>query len=89
MAYGSGARRCYNATVRQPELHGRCKEPDVSCTNQAHKDTVSLCDELIEDGVMELVYCPREENGADIFTNALGKYVLQAHLQKLGVGPRR
>ena len=44
---------------------------------------------LIKDWVVELVYCPTQENGADIFTKALGKDLLQSHLHKLGIGPRR
>ena len=66
--------------AKNPVFHARTKHIEI----QYH-----YVRELIEDGVMELVYCPTEENGADIFTKALGKDLLQSHLQRLGIGPRR
>ena len=43
--------------------------------------------ELIEDGVIELEYCPTEDNCADIFTKALRSDLLVRHLHRLGIGP--
>lgn len=34
-------------------------------------------------------YYPILENGADIFTKALGKEVLEKHLHHFGIGPKR
>ncbi|KAH7365637.1 hypothetical protein KP509_18G038800 [Ceratopteris richardii] len=45
--------------------------------------------ELIQDGIVEISYCPTEENGADIFTKALGREQILRHFPKLGIGPRR
>ena len=44
--------------------------------------------ELIKDKVVELEYCPNQENCADIFTKALPSNLHYPHCQQLGIGPR-
>ena len=43
---------------------------------------------LIEDEVVELEYCPTQQNRADIFPKALPKDLHDQHPQQLGVGRR-
>ena len=68
------------AIAKNQVFHARTKHIEIEY-HYMHK--------LIKDEVVELVYCPIEENGIDIFTKVLGKDLLQAHLQRLGAGPRR
>ena len=41
------------------------------------------------DGEVDLVYCSTTENVVDIFTKALGRDLLERHLHRLGVGPKK
>ena len=52
------------AIAESPVFHAQTKHIEI----QYHY----VC-ELIEDGVVELVHVPTKENGANIFTKALGK----------------
>ena len=66
----------YMAIAKNPVFHARTKHIEIHY-HYVHK--------LIENGVVELVYCPTLKNGADIFTKALGKDLHQAHLQRLSI----
>ncbi|KAJ7544622.1 hypothetical protein O6H91_09G086400 [Diphasiastrum complanatum] len=68
------------AIAKNPVFHARTKHIEI------HYQYIR---ELIEDGVIELEYCPTNENGADIFTKALGSVQHSGHLFQLGLGPRQ
>ena len=65
------------AIAKNPVFHARTKHIEI----QYH-----YVRELIEDGVIELEYCPTEDNCADILTMALGSDLLVRHLHPLGIG---
>ena len=59
------------AIAKNPMFHARTKHIEI----QYH-----YVRELIEDGVIELEYCPTEDNCAYIFTKALGSDLLVSAL---------
>ncbi|KAI5083977.1 hypothetical protein GOP47_0000146 [Adiantum capillus-veneris] len=64
------------AIAKNPVFHACTKHIEV----QYH-----YVRELIEDEIVELEYCPTEDNCENIFTKALGKDQLLQHLHQLGV----
>lgn len=69
------------AIVKNPMFHTRTKHIEI----QYH-----FLHELIMDGEVNLVYCAFVEIECyRIFTKALGRDLLERHLHRLGIGPKK
>ena len=67
------------ALTQNPEYHARTKHIDIR---------YHFIRQHVDEGSIELIYCPTHENTADIFTKPLPRPQFEKHVLGLGLGPQ-